>query len=91
MVLSAAGGFRELCLPVAQHLGVPKEHVFANRMQWQLGDDTGGLLLLEYKYGKLLLCAWQLRFEGVVLLCVHRPVALCIGLVSCGHFWYTSH
>ncbi len=27
---------RELTLPIAAYLGVPKEHVFANRMNWQV-------------------------------------------------------
>jgi glycerol-3-phosphate dehydrogenase (NAD+) len=34
-----SGGFRELTLPVARALGVPKENVFANRMLWRLADD----------------------------------------------------
>jgi hypothetical protein len=32
---------RELTLPIAKHLGVPKENVFANRMNWQWDDETG--------------------------------------------------
>lgn len=36
-----SGGFRELTLPLAKYLGVPKEHVFANRMNWQWDDETG--------------------------------------------------
>jgi hypothetical protein len=39
------GGFRELTLPIAKHLGIPKERVFANRMQWQVraaGKGGGG-------------------------------------------------
>ncbi|WIA14356.1 hypothetical protein OEZ85_002885 [Tetradesmus obliquus] len=36
-----SGGFRELTLPIAKHLGVPKENVFANRMNWQWDDETG--------------------------------------------------
>lgn len=27
---------RELTLPIAAHLGIPKENVFANRMNWQV-------------------------------------------------------
>eukprot|EP00775_Hariotina_reticulata_P002377 gene2377-2682_t len=36
-----SGGFREMTLPIARYLGVPKENVFANRMNWQWDDDTG--------------------------------------------------
>lgn len=36
-----SGGFRELTLPIAKHLGIPKEFVFANRMNWQWDDETG--------------------------------------------------
>ncbi|GFH06444.1 phosphoserine phosphatase, chloroplastic, partial [Haematococcus lacustris] len=36
-----SGGFRELTLPIAQHLGIPKHNVFANRMNWQWDDETG--------------------------------------------------
>ena len=28
------GSFRELILPIAKYLGVPKENVYANRMDW---------------------------------------------------------
>ncbi|KAG2490538.1 hypothetical protein HYH03_010932 [Edaphochlamys debaryana] len=34
-------GFRELTLPLAAHLGIPKDRVFANRMNWQWDDETG--------------------------------------------------
>lgn len=30
-----------MTLPIAKHLGVPKENVFANRMNWQWDDETG--------------------------------------------------
>jgi hypothetical protein len=30
-----------LTLPIAKHLGVPKENVYANRMNWQWDDETG--------------------------------------------------
>ncbi|KAI7839328.1 hypothetical protein COHA_006919 [Chlorella ohadii] len=36
-----SGGFRELCLPIARALGVPPAHLFANRMNWQVDDETG--------------------------------------------------
>ena len=36
-----SGGFRELLLPIAAHLGIPKDRVFANRMHWQWDDETG--------------------------------------------------
>ncbi|KXZ53840.1 hypothetical protein GPECTOR_6g758 [Gonium pectorale] len=36
-----SGGFRELILPIAAHLGIPKGNVFANRMNWQWDDETG--------------------------------------------------
>lgn len=36
-----SGGFRELCLPIARELGVPLKNLFANRMNWQVDDDTG--------------------------------------------------
>ncbi|KXZ53839.1 hypothetical protein GPECTOR_6g757 [Gonium pectorale] len=36
-----SGGFRELTLPIAAYLGIPKSHVFANRMNWQWDDETG--------------------------------------------------
>ncbi|GIL83780.1 hypothetical protein Vretimale_10573 [Volvox reticuliferus] len=36
-----SGGFRELTLPVASYLGIPKANVFANRMNWQWDDETG--------------------------------------------------
>ena len=32
---------RELTLPIAAYLGIPKENVFANRMNWQWDDETG--------------------------------------------------
>lgn len=32
---------RELILPLARLLGIPTRNVMANRMQWQLDDDTG--------------------------------------------------
>ncbi|GAB4821168.1 hypothetical protein N2152v2_008214 [Parachlorella kessleri] len=40
-VYMISGGFRELCLPIAKALGVPYKNVWANRMQWQIDDDTG--------------------------------------------------
>ncbi|EFJ50802.1 hypothetical protein VOLCADRAFT_88690, partial [Volvox carteri f. nagariensis] len=36
-----SGGFRELTLPIAAYLGIPKSNVFANRMNWQWDDETG--------------------------------------------------
>lgn len=39
-VYMITGGFREVCLPIAEHLGIPKDKVFANRMLWQWDDDT---------------------------------------------------
>ncbi|MEW5301255.1 MAG: hypothetical protein WDW36_004126 [Sanguina aurantia] len=36
-----SGGFREVILPLAEYLNVPKHHVFANRMTWQWDDETG--------------------------------------------------
>nr|QKY14970.1 glycerol-3-phosphate dehydrogenase (NAD+) (GPDA) [Polytomella parva] len=36
-----SGGFRELTLPIAEYLGIPRDHVFANRMNWQWDDETG--------------------------------------------------
>lgn len=36
-----SGGFRELCLPIVRALGVPPKNLFANRMNWQVDDDTG--------------------------------------------------
>lgn len=36
-----SGGFRELCLPICRELGVPPKCLFANRMNWQVDDDTG--------------------------------------------------
>lgn len=36
-----SGGFRELCLPIAKALGVPTKHVYANRMNWQVDDESG--------------------------------------------------
>lgn len=35
------GRCRELILPLARLLGVPTRNVMANRMQWQVDDDTG--------------------------------------------------
>ena len=35
------GGFRELVLPLAAHLGVPVSNILANRMNWQCDDVTG--------------------------------------------------
>ena len=29
-----SGGFREIIVPIANLLGIPKENVFANRMNW---------------------------------------------------------
>lgn len=39
-----SGGFRELCLPIARELGVPPRCLFANRMNWQVDDDSGARL-----------------------------------------------
>ncbi|KAL4436899.1 hypothetical protein ABPG75_004038 [Micractinium tetrahymenae] len=36
-----SGGFRELCLPICRALNVPPKQLFANRMNWQVDDDTG--------------------------------------------------
>ena len=36
-----SGGFRELCLPIARELGVPPKNLFANRMNFQVDDETG--------------------------------------------------
>lgn len=36
-----SGGFREMTLPIARYLGVPVDHVYANRMNWQWDDETG--------------------------------------------------
>ncbi|GFR51762.1 hypothetical protein Agub_g14217 [Astrephomene gubernaculifera] len=36
-----SGGFRELTLPIASYLGIPKSNVFANRMNWQWDDESG--------------------------------------------------
>lgn len=36
-----SGGFREMTLPIARELGVPATNVFANRMNWQMDDETG--------------------------------------------------
>jgi len=33
-VYLVSGSFRELIMPIAKYLGVPKENVFANRMDW---------------------------------------------------------
>jgi phosphoserine phosphatase len=33
-VYMISGGFREDIMPIAKFLGVPKENVFANRMNW---------------------------------------------------------
>lgn len=33
-VYMISGGFREDIMPIAKYLGVPKENVFANRMNW---------------------------------------------------------
>ena len=33
-VYLVSGGFREDIMPIAKYLGVPKENVFANRMNW---------------------------------------------------------
>ncbi|GAX75615.1 hypothetical protein CEUSTIGMA_g3059.t1 [Chlamydomonas eustigma] len=35
-----SGGFRELTLPIAEQLGIPRQQVFANRMLWQWDDET---------------------------------------------------
>lgn len=35
-----SGGFRELILPIANALKIPKENVYANRMNWQWDDET---------------------------------------------------
>ncbi|KAG1681299.1 hypothetical protein FOA52_007345 [Chlamydomonas sp. UWO 241] len=39
-VFLLTGGFREIMLPIAAHLGIPMENVFANRMLWQWDDET---------------------------------------------------
>lgn len=38
-----SGGFRELCLPIARELGVPLSNLFANRMNFQVDDETGAV------------------------------------------------
>ncbi len=40
-LFSSAHAPRELILPIAAYLGVPKDHVIANRMNWQWDDETG--------------------------------------------------
>uniref|UniRef100_A0A515EIS9 Glycerol-3-phosphate dehydrogenase [NAD(+)] n=1 Tax=Dunaliella salina TaxID=3046 RepID=A0A515EIS9_DUNSA len=40
-VYMISGGFREDIMPIAKYLGVPRENVFANRMNWQWDDETG--------------------------------------------------
>ena len=40
-----SGGFREMTLPIARELGVPATNVFANRMNWQVGDVQQLMLL----------------------------------------------
>lgn len=41
-VFLISGGFRELTLPIASYLGINRENVFANRMNWQVGVAAGG-------------------------------------------------
>lgn len=36
-----SGGFRELSLPIAAALDIPPKNLFANRMNWQMNEDTG--------------------------------------------------
>ncbi|KAI3425907.1 hypothetical protein D9Q98_007879 [Chlorella vulgaris] len=36
-----SGGFRELCLPIVRALGVPPKNLFANRMNFQVDEETG--------------------------------------------------
>ncbi|BDA43327.1 probable glycerol-3-phosphate dehydrogenase [NAD(+)], cytoplasmic at C-terminar half [Coccomyxa sp. Obi] len=36
-----SGGFREMILPFARELGIPPTNVFANRINWQVDDETG--------------------------------------------------
>ena len=33
-VYLVSGSFRELILPIAKYLGIPRENVYANRMEW---------------------------------------------------------
>eukprot|EP01025_Chloroclados_australasicus_P065940 TRINITY_DN9010_c0_g1_i4.p1 TRINITY_DN9010_c0_g1~~TRINITY_DN9010_c0_g1_i4.p1 ORF type:complete len:655 (-),score=102.82 TRINITY_DN9010_c0_g1_i4:319-2283(-) len=40
-VYLVSGGFREMIIPIADYLGVPRSNVFANRMNWQCDDETG--------------------------------------------------
>eukprot|EP00879_Flechtneria_rotunda_P018060 GHRR01018929.1.p1 GENE.GHRR01018929.1~~GHRR01018929.1.p1 ORF type:complete len:615 (+),score=140.48 GHRR01018929.1:3-1847(+) len=41
-----SGGFRELTLPIGKHLEIPRENVFANRMNWQWDDEAGEITKL---------------------------------------------
>lgn len=45
MAPACSGGFRELCLPICRALGVSPKNLFANRMNWQVDDDTGAHVL----------------------------------------------
>uniref|UniRef100_C5H3W0 Glycerol-3-phosphate dehydrogenase [NAD(+)] n=1 Tax=Dunaliella viridis TaxID=140095 RepID=C5H3W0_9CHLO len=42
------GGFREVVLPIAEHLGIPAKNVFANSMSWELDDKGQPVRLKEF-------------------------------------------
>jgi hypothetical protein len=58
---------REMTLPIALYLGVPKDHVFANRMNWQWDDDTGehssGISAMHKLLISIVVC-WYLNLYG---------------------------
>ncbi len=41
LLLPCLSDDRALCLPIAERLGIPLEKVFANKMMWQMSDETG--------------------------------------------------
>jgi len=45
-VFLVSGGFREVALPIAEHLGIPTKNLFCNSMCWDL-DDKGQPIRLK--------------------------------------------
>jgi hypothetical protein len=59
---AAAFAHRELTLPIAQHLRIPKENVYANRMNWQVGPGMG--VRAAYGWGWGWGWGWGMGLDG---------------------------
>jgi glycerol-3-phosphate dehydrogenase (NAD+) len=85
--LISAGGFRELCLPIARALGVPAKHVFANRMKWQASEGETCALLPAAACAAPPLLLWMDPLVPPLALALHalsprkRCAVMCCGML----------